>query len=243
MAFGWQDVGQHRYYFGDDGVMRLGWQEIDSATYYFKETGVMAIGQITLDGVNYFFTSAGKYVLLVNPWNPVPEDYAYDLVAYGEQKVHSSMLESLQQMVAAGRAAGAPCSITDSYRSINVQQYLWDRRKTAYMEEGYDAATADMMTGWSVAIPGHSEHQTGLALDFNRSEPETLRWLEKNCWDYGFIVRYPDGKMDYTGIVYEPWHYRYVGVELAQELKELGLCMEEYMQMLTKQEAAKAPPV
>ena len=203
----------------------------------------MAIGKITLEGVNHFFTSSGKYVLLVNPWNPVPEDYPYNFVEYGGRKVDASAYEALKQMVAAGQAAGHPCSITEIYRSIDVQRYLWNRRKTAYMEEGYDAATADMMTGWSVAIPGHSEHQTGLALDFNRGEPGTLSWMNKHCWEYGFIVRYPDGKMDHTGIVYEPWHYRYVGLELAQELKESGLCMEEYMDKLTAQEKAKAPPV
>ena len=101
--------------------------------------------------------------------NAIRDIEVYTLESTGFQALGfadgSSMLESLKQMVAAGRAAGVPCSITDSYRSIYVQQYLWDRRKTAYMEEGYDAATADMMTGWSVAIPGHSEHHTGLCVD------------------------------------------------------------------------------
>lgn len=242
MALGWTDIGEHRFYFTQEQGMALGWQEIDGKTYYFKENGVMAIGQITVDGVNHFFSSRGVYVLLVNAWNPVPEDYNGNLVEYGNYQVAEEALEPLKQMIAAGRAAGKPCSITSIYRSEATQQFIWTRRKNAFMAEGYDAATANLLTGHSVAVPGHSEHHTGLAVDFNRDEAGTLAWIGKHCWEYGFILRYPAGKMDVTGITYEVWHFRYVGVELAQELKELGLCLEEYMQMLTEQEAAKAPP-
>ena len=242
MALGWTDLGEHRFYFTQDQGMALGWQELDGKTYYFKDNGVMAIGQITLDGVNHFFTSQGVYVLLVNQWNPVPEDYEADLVEYKDRLVDASARDALAEMVAAGRAAGHPCSITSVYRSEAEQQFIWTRRKNAYMAEGYDAGMASYLTGRSVAIPGHSEHHTGLAVDFNRQEAGTLSWMGKHCWEYGFILRYPAGKTDYTGIIYEVWHFRYVGVELAQELKELGLCLEEYMQMLTAQEAAKAPP-
>jgi D-alanyl-D-alanine carboxypeptidase len=63
-------------------------------------------------------------------------------------------------------------------------------------------------------------------------------WMAENCWQFGFILRYPDGKTDVTGIIYEPWHFRYVGLELAQELNQLGLTMEEYMDMLTADAAA-----
>lgn len=242
MALGWTDLGEHRFYFTREQGRALGWQEIDGKTYYFKDNGVMAIGQITLDGVNRFFTSQGEPVLLVNPWNPVPEDYSYDFVEYGQYLIHESAYDALQAMVKDGRDAGNFCAINNTYRSKETQQYVWNRTKNAYIREGYDADTADILTGQSVAIPGCSEHQTGLAVDFAPQDSASNAWLMEHCWDYGFILRYPADKTEITGIIYEPWHYRYVGLALAQELKELGLCMEEYMQMLTEQEAAKSPP-
>lgn len=242
MALGWTDLGEHRFYFTEAQGSALGWQEIDGKTYYFKDNGVMAIGQITVDGVNHFFTSQGVYVLLVNPWNPVPEDYDYDFVTYGKFEIHRSAYDALRAMVKDGRDAGNFCAINNTYRSKEIQQYVWNRRKNAYIRQGYDAYTADILTGQSIAIPGRSEHQTGLAVDFALQDTASNAWLMEHCWDYGFILRYPADKIEITGIIYEPWHYRYVGLELAQELKELGLCLEEYMQMLTEQENAKTPP-
>lgn len=239
---GWADLGEHRFYFTEEQGAVTGWREFDGETYYFKDNGVMAIGQITLDGVNHFFTSWGAYVLVVNPWNPVPEDFEPDLKAYLTLQVDSSARDALVKMVRDGRAAGNFCGITNIYRDESLQQLFWNRKNREWLKEGYDAETAAALTSQSVALPGYSEHHTGLAVDFNRQDSATLAWLEEHCWDYGFILRYPTDKTELTGIIYEPWHYRYVGIELAQELKELGLCLEEYMQMLTTQEAAKAPP-
>lgn len=235
----WVDMGQHRYYFDENGDMYHGWLRLGDDTYYLKENGVMAIGQVTIDGVNRFFTSTGKHVLMPNPWNPIPEDYTFELVEMGSVKVNTECADALQQMVAAGKKAGYNCNVTNVYRSPAVQQFLWDRRVNAYMDQGYSRAAAEKLTGQSVAIPGHSEHQMGLAADISKGNEPVLKWLREHCWEYGFIVRYPNDKMDITGIMYEPWHFRYVGVELAMELKELGLCMEEYMQMLTQQELEK----
>jgi len=107
------------------------------------------------------------------------------------------------------------------------------------MAEGMTYEEACEYTARSVAYPGHSEHQTGLAVDITGTD-EMYEWFYEHCWDYGFIVRYPEGKRPITGIIYEPWHFRYVGTELSLELKELNLCMEEYMEMLTQQQAAIA---
>lgn len=241
LAVGWADIASHRYYFNTDGSLYTGWLEQDGSRYYLKDNGVMAIGRITLDDTNHFFTSQGKYVLLVNAWNPVPASYDPQLVDLEHVQVSATAFEALQAMVAAGRAAGHPCSMTSVYRSIEVQRYIWNRNVNTYMKEGgYSYSAACALTGQSVMIPGHSEHQTGLAVDFNNSQTGSIQWLQENCWDYGFILRYPPDKIDKTGIIYEPWHYRYVGKELALELKELGLCMEEYMDMLTEQENQKA---
>ena len=90
-----------------------------------------------------------------------------------------------------------------------------------------------------VALPGTSEHHTGLALDIVSSSYTALtrrqektaeqQWLMEHCWEYGFILRYPEEKGDITGIYYEPWHYRYVGREAALEIRDSGLCFEEYL--------------
>lgn len=238
----WVDIGEHRYYFDENGQMYHGWLQLDGDTYYLKENGVMAIGQVTIDGINRFFTSTGKHVLMPNPWNPIPEDYTFELVSVGAVKANTECADALQQMVTAGKKAGYYMYVDNVYRSLSLQQFLWDRRVQAYMQQGYDKATAEKLTSRSVAIPGHSEHQMGLAADISKSNQSALNWLGENCWDYGFIVRYPADKTEITGIMYEPWHFRYVGVELAMELKELGICMEEYMQMLTQQEMEKEPP-
>ena len=90
------------------------------------------------------------------------------------------------------------------------------------------------MAGQWVAIPGTSEHELGLAVDINAdkeqsSNEEVYNWLAENAWRYGFILRYPQGKEDITGIDYEPWHYRYVGKEVAKEIYEAGITLEEYV--------------
>ncbi|MBR5570739.1 MAG: D-alanyl-D-alanine carboxypeptidase family protein, partial [Oscillospiraceae bacterium] len=235
-------VAEHRYYFDENGQMYHGWLELDGDTYYLKENGVMAIGQVTIDGVNRFFTSKGKHVLMPNPWNPVPEDYTCELVTVGSVKVSAECADALQKLVNAGKKAGCYMYVGNAYRSISLQQFIWDNRVQKYMQQGYSKAKAEELTALSVAIPGHSEHQLGLAADISKGYQSTLDWMDEHCWEYGFIIRYPYGKTEFTGIMHEPWHVRYVGVELAMELKELGLCMEEYMQMLTQQELEKEPP-
>ena len=101
-----------------------------------------------------------------------------------------------------------------------------------------------VLSAMEVAIPGTSEHHTGLAVDIvdasynhlnhEQAKRPTQKWLMEHCHEYGFILRYPKGKTDSTGIIYEPWHYRYVGTELAQELHDAGLTLEEYLQNLTQ---------
>jgi D-alanyl-D-alanine carboxypeptidase len=124
--------------------------------------------------------------------------------------------------------------VTNIYRSQEDQQAIWNRRVNSYLLAGYSKTAAEEEVGKSVCIPGTSEHQLGLAVDID-GVPAVHGWLAEHSWEYGFIVRYPEGKSDITGILYEPWHFRYVGVELAKELYDLGLCMEEYMDMLTAQ--------
>ena len=232
---GWLDWEQKRYYLGDDGSVTVGWLTVEDDRYYFLPSGRMAIGEVEVDGISRFFTSTGKEVLLCNPWHSIPEDFELDLVSYDGFEIDRSAQAALEQMISDIRADGIYCTINNTYRSNALQQMKWDTRVSERMALGMTKEEAEALTGQSLAIPGHSEHETGLALDVDYGE-DVYQWLGENCWDYGFILRYPEGCTDVTGIIYEPWHFRYVGTELSAELKELGLCMEEYMAMLTEQQ-------
>ncbi len=234
MHTGWLEWEQKTYYLSEAGTVTTGWLTLGEDRYYFFDTGRMAIGQVEIDGVNRFFSSKGKEVLMCNPWNPIPGDFELNLVDFEGFKFDAGTVDALRQMFSDGRAAGAALEVNNSYRSIETQQYKWDKKVAERMAQGMTKEEAEAKTGQSLAIPGHSEHHTGLAMDIN-SGGGAYEWMAENCWDYGFIVRYPDDHLDITGIIYEPWHFRYVGVELAQELKEY-CCMEEYFAELTEQQ-------
>ena len=229
---GWLDWEQKKYYCKEDGSFATGWLTEGQDCYYLRDDGTPAVGEVKIDGVSHFFTSTGKKVLLCNPWHPVPSDYELKLSSIEGFQFDSTGRDALQKMMDDCREAGYSCTINNTYRSKATQQWMWDKSVAEYMQAGMTYEEAYKETGKDTAIPGHSEHQTGLAVDLNGSQA-TYDWLAEHCWDYGFILRYPDDKIDITGIIYEPWHFRYVGTELSLELKELGLCMEEYMAMLT----------
>lgn len=228
---GWQELSGKRYYFAEDGTMTTGWLTQGEDRYYFHANGAMAVGEVKVDGVSQFFAANGKYILLVNAWNPVPADFQLDLVNYGSYKIDRSARDGLEAMLKACREAGYSCSVNNIYRSKDLQQYLWNRTMNQHMANGMTYEQAYIETGKDTAFPGHSEHQTGLAVDFDGKK--SYEWLKEHCWEYGFIVRYPESCYEHTGIIYEPWHLRYVGTEFALELRQSGLCMEEYMEKLT----------
>lgn len=233
MQTGWVDVEENRYYFNDNGIMQTGWLELDGEQYYLQEDGSMAIGEVKIDGVSNFFTSQGKYVIMVNPWHLMPEDYELNMETIEGYEFDVVGKAALQKMLNDCRAAGYNCTINNTYRSVATQQYMWDVRIEQRMAEGMTYDEAITFIGQSLAKVGASEHHLGLAVDLDGSDAMEA-WMAEHCWDYGFILRYPQGKTGVTGIIYEPWHFRYVGTELALELKELRLCMEEYMAMLTE---------
>ena len=229
---GWLELNEKRYCFNENGLMTTGWVTDGNDRLYLYEDGTYAVGRVEIEGKTHFFSSKGKWVLFCNPWNPVPEDFEIKLVSIEGFRFDSVGRDSLQALMDACRAAGHKVTINNSYRSKATQQYMWNKSVNQYIAEGMTKKEAEAETGKSTAIPGHSEHQTGLAVDLNGSD-ETYAWLAEHCWDYGFILRYPDDKIEITGIIYEPWHFRYVGTELALELKELGVTMEEYFHQLT----------
>ena len=133
--------------------------------------------------------------------------------------------------------AGLTFNLTSAYRSHSYQTTLFRRKVDKLMGQGYSYSAAYSETSRSIAIPGTSEHELGLAVDV-KSGTSVYEWLKDHSWEYGFIVRYPSGQTALTGVYYEPWHLRYVGVELAKEIYDLDMCVEAYMNMLTKEQAA-----
>ena len=181
---------------------------------------------------------AWMYVL-VNREHPLPSDFAVTEAATNNGKTFDARaVGALNAMIQGAKADGVSLIVGSGYRSIERQQYLFDRKIKQYMAKGYDYQAAYDIAKTIVAIPGTSEHNTGLAADIVTPSYQTLdegfektdafAWLSAHCAEYGFILRFPKGKEAVTGIIYEPWHYRYVGVEAAQEIMSQGLTLEEY---------------
>lgn len=173
---------------------------------------------------------------VVNAWNELPEDYSVELTELSNgQKVDSRIYPYLQEMFDAAREEGVYPVVREGYRTAEEQQEILEDRIQTYINQGYSRSRAERTAKEWVALPGTSEHQLGIAVDINAdksmcSNEEVYAWLAENAYKYGFILRYPPGKQEITGTSYEPWHYRYVGVEAAQEIYEQGICLEEYFE-------------
>ena len=181
-----------------------------------------------------------ELLTLVNPWNPLPDDWTVDLVTLDDgYRVDSRCYEAYMEMINACKAAGYSPVNCSSYRTQETQQSLYDNKVQRLISSGMSEDEAKAEAAKAVAIPGTSEHQLGLAVDLvdanmqdltsAQESTETQKWLMANSWRYGFIHRYPNGKTDITGIIYEPWHYRYVGKDAAQEIFNRDITLEEYL--------------
>lgn len=179
-------------------------------------------------------------LILVNQWNKIPENYTPSVKQLKNgQAIDERAYDDLQNMMDDCRAEGLTPVICSSYRTMEKQQRLYNNKIDEYLAKGYSQEKAEQAAGELVAIPGTSEHQLGLALDIvdisnqsldeSQEDTDVQKWLMKNSWKYGFILRYPTGKSDITGISYEPWHYRYVGKEAAKEIYDAQICLEEYL--------------
>ena len=173
-------------------------------------------------------------LILVNADHPIPEGYTFPILELPNgHAVDERIYPELMQMFEDARAAGIYPLINESYRTAEEQQDIMDSYIRRYEASGMSHEEAVAEAHRVVAEPGTSEHQLGLALDIKAefdSDPwPTWEWLLQNCWRYGFIRRYATDKEAITGYAYEPWHFRYVGVEAAKEIMEQGLCLEEYL--------------
>lgn len=231
---GWLRTDEGTFWFNEQGFAHTGWVTDETGRFYLNGDGTFATGTVEIDGIERYFTATGEYILLCNRWNPIPDDYVMQLVDIGKYKMDASCVGAMQEMMDAAKADGVTLKIDNTYRSKKTQQSMWESRRVKYMGQGMTLAEADAYIGRSVAVPGTSEHQTGLAADITGSQ-KVYKWLAENSWKYGFILRYPDDKMDVTGIIFEPWHFRYVGNAFAKEIYDSGLCLEEYLELLKKQ--------
>ena len=241
---GWHQIDDKKHYFEESGVAASGWVEMDGFTYYFYTDGSPAQGHLTINEKAYHFASNGQLIYFVNPWNYLPEDYTVELTPITEtHQIATVAYEDFLDMITACEAAGFEPAVCSSYRTQEYQESLYQNRIKRYRQAGYSEEKATELAGQSVAVPGTSEHQLGLALDMvdnknwrldeSQAKTPTQQWLLENSWRYGWILRYPNEKSEITGIVYEPWHYRYVGKTIAKEIYELNVCLEEYLDMLT----------
>lgn len=178
---------------------------------------------------------------LVNAEYGLDSEYEPELTEIiTDRSVDSRIAEATKNMLDAAAEDGMSMYIVSAYRSYESQRDVFNETMTYWIGQGYSPLDAYDETAKSVAIPGISEHSTGLALDITSSTYTELddsqadtpeaKWLAAHCDEYGFILRYPKGKENITGIVYEPWHFRYVGEAAAKEIMEKGITLEEYLQ-------------
>ena len=187
-------------------------------------------------------------LILLNPdeGNMLESDPDIPMTEFDGQLIDSRIAENYKAMRDAAKAEGINLYLRSGFRKISLQQIYYDSNVNKYMNEGHSKEEAIRLTLRYFTAPGHSEHHSGLAcdiitveyhkniytLDDRFGETDAFDWLMDHCAEYGFILRYPEGKTDITKISYEPWHYRYVGKEHAQYIMENDLTFEEYVDLL-----------
>lgn len=175
-------------------------------------------------------------LMLVNSHHAIPEGYEPVLTELANgRSVDARIYPDLQAMFDAARSEGIYPVVGEGYRTHAEQERMMQEKIDSYLAEGCSKRTARELAEEWVAVPGTSEHELGLAVDINADTAhseniEVYTWLAQNAWRYGFILRYPQGKEEITGISYEAWHYRYVGAETAQAIWAQGITLEEYLE-------------
>ncbi len=193
------------------------------------------------------------YMVLVNVDNGLTAEYEpAELSTLQDMRLEKKTAEQLELMLDAADEAGLDTiNIYSAYRNYTRQQTNYNNKVDYYLGEGYSEDRARELAAEIVNPPGKSEHQTGLATDICTAEivntygnlneafenTDEYTWLYEHCAEYGFILRYPKDKVEITGITFEPWHYRYVGVERAKEIMKDKLCLEEYIKNLKDEKA------
>lgn len=184
-------------------------------------------------------SSCNPALVVVNKYNPIPTNYNSKIIDYKDVKINSIIKNDLDNMINDAAKLGLKIYPSSGYRSVERQTMLFNKQVSKCKKQGYKSETAESVAATVVARPRTSEHHTGLAIDFNEIRDDFYKtkeynWLIKNAAEYGFILRYPKDKIDTTNVIYEPWHFRYIGKELAKEIIRTGLCYEEYIESIMK---------
>lgn len=176
---------------------------------------------------------------LANYENILPEDFEVELASIDDtQQFDARAIKYLKQMINAMWDDGIKnIWVQSSYRSVERQKELYDNSIQKYLKQGKTQEEAEKLTDEYINKPGASDHNLGLAVDFNNvdnkfEDLDAFKWLKENAENYGFILRYPKHKEDITKISYESWHWRFVGQEHAKKINELDMCLEEYIEYL-----------
>ena len=197
-------------------------------------------GEMDADGGLKILPEDMWCLILTNAEYPVPEDYEVELesIPGTEQSVDKRIYEPLMAMICDMKAQGLSPIVCSGYRTLDKQEKLFNRKVLSFVKAGHTKEESYNLARQTISIPGSGEHCLGLAVDFYtrryhklerafEDTPES-KWLVEHAQDYGFVMRYGENKTDITGIQYEPWHYRYVGVEAANYMKDNELFLEEF---------------
>lgn len=185
------------------------------------------------------FSSDDWQLVLVNKQHPIPEDYSFELGDLtGGMKCDKRVISDLYSMIEAAYKDGVNLVIRSPYRDSARQNMLFDRKVNKYTSQGMSYMDAYKLAAQAVTVPGCSEHEIGLAFDITSDTYSNLnaafgdtaagKWLAEHSYEYGFIIRYPLGKEEITGIEYESWHFRYVGKSAAKIIVDEDLTLEEF---------------
>lgn len=180
---------------------------------------------------------------LANYENILPEDFEVEVEDIDDtRQFDARAIKYLKQMINDMLKDGiSNVWVQSAYRSVERQKELYDNSVQKYLKQGKTQEEAVKLTDEYINKPGASDHNLGLAVDFNNvdnnfEDLDAFKWLKKNAENYGFILRYPKHKEDITKISYESWHWRYVGEEHAKKMNELDMCLEEYIEYLENEE-------
>ena len=206
-----------------------------------KEVAVSEISET--EETQKLFSKDDWKLLLINKQHTIPEDYEFTLgIIKGSMRCDERIIEPLTQMFAAAKEDNVNLIVCSPYRDMARQEYLFERKVKNYIKTGMSYMEAYKMASITVTVPGASEHQVGLAVDIfsdtytsldeGFADTQAGMWLKEHSWEYGFILRYPLGKEEITGIQYEPWHFRYVGVDAAKVITEEKITLEEFVENL-----------
>ncbi len=200
----------------------------------------------TAAGETVEFSRDDWKLLLINKQHSIPDGYEFPLgdiqTMKGTMHCDARIIDDLLNMLQDAREDNINLRICSPYRDLAYQEVLFNKKIKYYMNKGMSYMEAYQLGSRVVAVPAASEHRLGLALDIvsdtytdlNEGFADTPAgiWLAENSYKYGFILRYPKGKEDITGIDYEPWHFRYVGVDAATMITEEEITLEEFWEEL-----------